>query len=81
MANLIPTAIGRVVPIYKGEWSPESSYEKLDNVLYNDSTYVALKDVSGEQHNPAADSSSWQLVSKKGNVGIVKATASIIDAG
>lgn len=59
------TPIGRVIPFYKGEWDSTISYEKLDNVLYNGSTYIALKDVAAG----IAPSSTeyWQMIASKGD--------------
>ena len=61
------TAIGRVIPFYKGEWDSTISYKKLDSVLYNGSTYIALKDVTAG----IAPSSTeyWQMIASKGGRG------------
>lgn len=72
MANPISTAIGRVQPLYKGEWSSTKSYDKLDNVIYEGSTYVSLQ-TNNIAHTPnVANSSYWQLIASKGNTGDIK---------
>ena len=43
----------------RGEYSATTSYEKLNTVLYNDSTYMALKSSLG---NPPTDTEYWQLI-------------------
>ena len=45
MSTPITTPIGRVQPRYCGEYNSSLNYEKLDNVLYDGCTYVALKNV------------------------------------
>lgn len=80
MANPVSTAIGRVQPLYKGEWQNNVSYKKLDNVLYLGSTYVALQDNYGNVPD-AEGSTFWQLIASKGNTGdigsiVVNAVAS-----
>lgn len=72
MANPISTAIGRVQPLYKGEWNSARTYDKLDNVIYEGSTYISLQ-VNNVAHVPdAANSSYWQLIASKGNTGDIK---------
>lgn len=65
MANPVVTAIGRVQPLFKGTWDSITSYEKLDNVIYNGSTFIALKNV------PAGispeNASYWQMIASKGD--------------
>ena len=66
MANPIVTAIGRVQPKFRGEWSNSFPYEKLDNVLYNGSTYIALQNVPAGIV-PGSNPSYWQLIASKGD--------------
>lgn len=61
------TPIGRVVPFYKGEWNSLVSYEKLDNVLYNGNTYIALKNVPSGIAPVDITSEYWQMVASKGD--------------
>lgn len=51
--------LGTVAMEPKGEYSATTSYEKLNTVLYNDSTYMALKSSLG---NPPTDTEYWQLI-------------------
>ena len=69
MATRIPTAIGRVIPFYVGEWQENQVYEKLDNVLYNGSTYMALRTVPSTVTQPDRNPTYWQLIAKKGDTG------------
>lgn len=76
MATRIPTAIGRVVPFYLGNYDEHTQYNKLDNVLYDGCTYVALRAVPVGVAPPAEN--YWQLTASKGDtggVGTVNATA------
>ena len=51
--------LGMVAMEPRGEYSATTSYEKLNTVLYNDSTYMALKPSLG---NPPTDTEYWQLI-------------------
>lgn len=58
--------IGRVVPVYKGDWNATIQYAKLD-VVYQDSSkssYVALKD--NKNVDPSTDNThtSWGVLSR-----------------
>ena len=84
MSIPITTAIGRVQPRYRGEYDSSLNYEKLDNVLYNGCTYVALKNVPAGQVPGSASSSYWQLIANKGDTGgfgTPTASASTLAAG
>ena len=84
MSTPITTAIGRVQPLYRGEYNSSLNYEKLDNVLYDGCTYVALKAVPAGQAPNSASSSYWQLIAEKGNTGgfgTPTASASALAAG
>lgn len=62
------TALGRVQPIYKGEYNPSTIYHRLDNVYYEGNTYLCKVDnISGIA--PAEISNYWQLVAHKGDQG------------
>lgn len=74
------TNLGRVLPIYKGSWSLSSAYEKLDNVLHNGNTYIAIKDVPAfttetEPDTGTVASEYWQLIASKGDTGGVGAVS------
>lgn len=66
MANPVVTAIGRVQPKFKGDWSSVLPYEKLDNVLYGGSTYIALQNVPAGI-TPGSSAIYWQLIASKGD--------------
>ena len=62
------TSLGRVQPLYKGEYNPATIYYRLDNVYYQGNTYVCKVDsVTGIA--PAEVSSYWQLVARQGEKG------------
>ena len=64
----ITTSIGRVQPLYKGDYSTDTTYFRLDNVYHNGATWVctaeSVLDVTPNLNNP-----EWQLVSAKGDKG------------
>ena len=62
------TNLGRVQPLYKGEYNSNEIYEKLDNILYNGSTYVSLQ-YANMGHQPDQSASWWQLIAEKGEKG------------
>ena len=41
MARII-TDLGRVMPVYRGNWSSTTTYQKLDYVIYNNNTYIGI---------------------------------------
>ena len=51
--------LGIVAMTPKGEYSSEAYYEKLNTVLYNDSTYMAIKPSTGVL---PTDTEYWQLI-------------------
>lgn len=62
------TSLGRVQPLYKGEYNPATVYYRLDNVYYQGNTYVCkVESVTGV--TPAEVSNYWQLVAHKGEQG------------
>lgn len=59
MSSLSTKILGTVAMEPKGEYSSEAYYEKLNTVLYNDSTYMAIK----PSHNILpTDTEYWQLI-------------------
>lgn len=89
-----PTSLGRVQPLYKGAYSANTPYEKLDNVFYNDETWVCVASNTIQGVTPSAiPSGMWQLVAAKGGTGdtgpqgpgagfgVPTATASILPPG
>lgn len=51
---------GRVAMVPKGTWSSSTAYTRLDVVLYNGSSWVAIADSTGQV--PAEGSTYWQLL-------------------
>lgn len=59
MNNVIERVLGTVAMVPKGEYSSEAYYEKLNTVLYNDSTYMAIKPSTGVL---PTNTEYWQLI-------------------
>lgn len=57
--------LGRVLPIFKGEYDPTATYENLDVVLYNGSSYVALNTTT---NNLPTDENHWAIVALAGTL-------------
>lgn len=55
--------LGKIKPIYKGEHSNTTIYKELDIVIKDGSSYIVLKEGSGE----ITDTTLFGLLSKKGN--------------
>lgn len=51
----------------KGEWSASATYQKLDIVSYQGSSFAVLKEISGIV--PANDNINYMLIAQKGDVG------------
>ena len=66
MANII---IGKVAPVFKGEYSSATTFNRLDIVSYNGSSYACLLD--NTKGVVPTNSSRWVLVASKGDVGSV----------
>lgn len=71
MADLAKTDItgmesaGRVVPLYKGDYSSTASYQILDVVLYNNSSYIAKQTTTGNTPPTTQNFNDyWQLIAK-----------------
>jgi len=62
----VSTNLGKVATTPKGEYSGSTKYLKLDVVLYNGSSYVCLKESTG---NLPTDTEYWQLMASKGDTG------------
>lgn len=61
------TILGRIQPIFKGDYDSATVYNKLDNVLYQGNTWVCQRD--NVNTSPALNNSDWQLVASKGDQG------------
>lgn len=55
--------LGRVLPIFKGEYDNDELYTNLDVVYYNGSSYVAKGETQG---NLPTDNNNWQPVAMAG---------------
>ncbi len=68
MSELINGDAGRIGFLVKGEYQETETYRFLDVVYYNDSSYVAKKDTTGNR--PAENSEYWQILASAGQGGI-----------
>ena len=59
--------IGKVAPTYMGSYETNTSYNELDIVEFNGSSYIARKSVTGV--TPGTDETSWGLIANKGTKG------------
>lgn len=57
MAEVI---IGRILPMFKGNWNERNTYQKLDIVFYNGSSYVSQ--YSNNTNNNPSSSDRWQVM-------------------
>ena len=65
------TYLGRVQPIYLGDWNSTTNYNKLENVLYAGNSYISRVNMN-IGHVPPTDASSdefWVKIASKGNTG------------
>lgn len=56
--------IGRILPIFKGNWSSSTTYSKLDIVYYNGSSYVAK---TQNTNQVPTNTFYWQIVAIAGS--------------
>ena len=56
--------LGRITPTYRGSYETNTSYNELDIVELNGSSYIARKSVTGV--TPGTDDTSWGLIANKG---------------
>ena len=62
----VSTNLGKVATTPRGEYNANTTYLKLDVVTYNGSSYVALKESTG---NLPTNTTYWQLMASKGSDG------------
>ena len=60
--------IGRILPIFKGDWDDATTYQKLDIALYDGSSWVALRQNTNVTPSTNA-SSDWLMIASKGTWG------------
>lgn len=58
--------IGRILPIFHGDWDSTQTYDKLDIVLKDTISYVSL--IDNNTTTPSANSQNWQVVCKAASV-------------
>lgn len=58
---------GRIMPLPKGEYNSAATYNLLDFVTYDGSSYICKKESTGNE--PTKNSEYWQLMAEKGNSG------------
>ena len=68
--SAVQSDLGRIAPINKGPYAAGTTYEKLDIVSYNGSSYMYINDTSGSGHAPT-DTSYWSIMAQKGADGSV----------
>lgn len=61
---MIKVDIGKVAPTYRGSYETDTTYNELDVVEFNGSSYIARKSVTGV--TPGIDDTSWGLIANKG---------------
>ena len=59
--------LGRILPMFKGTWSSSNSYNQLDIVYHDGSSYVAKNSVTSGGNNPSINN-NWQIVAMKGEL-------------
>lgn len=82
MSDIVTTALGRVQPNYLGAYSSATTYNKLDYVDYEGSSYICR--LNGVSNKVPTNSGYWQLVAHKGDMGSVHsvfATAEELSTG
>jgi hypothetical protein len=58
--------LGKVRPAWKGSWSSSTTYQPMDAVSFNGSSYIALVESQGVS---ATNTTYWQLMAEKGGAG------------
>ena len=67
MSSTAITVLGRVQPNYRGTYSALNTYDKLDWVVYNGSSYVCK--INGTSAHSPTETGYWQLLAAKGDKG------------
>ena len=60
-------ALGKVTITPKGAYDGSTTYERLDTVTYNGSSYIALAETTG---NLPTNTTYWELLAQKGDQGV-----------
>lgn len=59
--------LGRILPVFKGNWESSYNYFPLDVVLYNSSSYVAKSNIAAGGNNPS-NNTNWQMIAASGEL-------------
>ena len=54
--------LGRIVPVFRGIWDPAIPYVKLDVVLWNGNSWVAVSD--NENSEPTDENPDWVCIAR-----------------
>ena len=54
--------LGKICPIFRGNWSSNETYDRLDVVTHNLISYVSL--VTDNESEPSLSNQNWQVVAK-----------------
>lgn len=57
--------LGKILPIWKGIWDPTVDYYKMDIVLWNSNSWVALNDNINSE--PTDNNSDWLCIARGSN--------------
>ena len=57
--------LGRVLPTWKGIWDPTVNYKRMDIVLWNSNSWVAMNDNINSE--PADDNPDWLCIARGSN--------------
>lgn len=57
--------LGRILPVWKGIWDPTVDYVKLDIVLWNSNSWVAMNDNINSE--PTDNNSDWLCIARGSN--------------
>lgn len=57
--------LGRVTPVFQGNWNDSTSYSKLDVVYYSGSSYIAR--TSNSHVTPGTNANVWQIIAIAGS--------------
>jgi len=77
MANNV-TDLGKVGMTLKGEYNSAATYERLDVVTYQGSSYVLI--VESATNKVPTDTSYWQEIASKGDTGATGATGTSVSS-
>ena len=59
--------LGRILPVWKGEWKSSVTYEKLDIVYYAGSSYISIGGAGNIGKYPDVEPTYWAKMCKEGS--------------